>query len=181
MCLEFFLWRSILFFVRLCDGKVVGEQPASRLLQKVFRPRGSARNANIERPSFSAVNRLKDFLDRSGETEAARQIVRGAQGQNRQRDAAVQKLPRDFVHRAVSSGGNDEIHRFFEGLFPATFFYGLIECLMAGSRQACQQLFLAVFTVSGFRIVDQQDSHDWSVTAVTVTTYSANNRPTRVS
>ncbi len=106
------------------------------------------------------MNRLKDFLDRSGEAEAARQIVHGAQGQNRQRDAAVQKLPRSFVHRPISSGGNDKIHRFFERSFPAPLFYRLIERLMTGPRQACQQLLFAVFTVSGVRIVDQQDSHD---------------------
>jgi hypothetical protein len=37
---------------------------------------------------------------------------------------------------------------------------------MPGPDQARHQLFLAVFAVSGFRIVDQQDSHDWFPTVV---------------
>src|SRR5262249_35787619 len=54
---ELFLGRPPFFFVRLCRGKVVGKQPATRRFQKVSRPRRSARDANVERPAFSAVNR----------------------------------------------------------------------------------------------------------------------------
>src|SRR5206468_8353894 len=136
------------------------KQPAARGFQKATCLRSIARYADVERPAFSAVKRLKIFFNRFGETEAARQIVRRAKRQNRQRKPAVDDLPRSFVHRAVPSGCNYEIHWLFERLFPAAALYRLIECLMPAPSQARHQLFLAVFTVSRFRVMNQQDSHD---------------------
>ena len=106
------------------------------------------------------MKRLQNFVKGSGETETARQIVRRTERQDCQRNPAVRDLPRSFVHRAVSSGCDDEVHWLFEGLFPAALFYRLIECLMPAPGQARHQLFLAVFTVSRFRVMNQQDSHD---------------------
>jgi hypothetical protein len=114
------------------------------------------------------VKRLKNFINRSGETEAARQIVRRAERQNRQRNTAIHDLPRSFVHRAVASGRDYEIHWPFEGFFPASLFYRMIERLMPGPDQTRYQLFLAVLTISRFRIVDQHDSHDWFPTAIRI-------------
>jgi hypothetical protein len=86
--------------------------------------------------AFSAVERLKNIVNGSAETEAARQIVRRAEWQNCQRNPGVQELPRSFVHGAVASGCDDEIHRLFERLFPATHLCRLIECLMPAPGQA---------------------------------------------
>ena len=107
------------------------------------------------------MKRLKNFVNRFGETEAARQIVRRAKGQNRQRKPAVDDLPRSLVHRAVPSGRDDEVHWFFERFFPAALLYRLVGCLMPAPGQARHQLFLAVFTVSRFRVMNQKDSHDF--------------------
>jgi len=79
-------------------------------------------DADVERLAASAVQRLKNFVNRSGEPETARQVVCSAQRQNLQRNPAVHDFPRSFVHRAVSSGRDDEVHWFFEPLFPAALF-----------------------------------------------------------
>jgi hypothetical protein len=64
------------------------------------------------------------------------------------------------VHRAVSSGRNHEIHWLFERFFPAALIYRLVERLESLLPQTGHQLFLAVFTVSRFGVMNQQDSHD---------------------
>src|SRR5438128_340356 len=116
MGVQFFLRRCIFFFVCLCSGKVVSKQTAARSFEKPTSLRSIARHADIERLAFSAVKRLKNFVNRSGKIEAARQIVRGAERQNCERDPAVEELPCRFVHCAVASGCYHEIHWFFERL-----------------------------------------------------------------
>jgi hypothetical protein len=58
------------------------------------------------------------------------------------------------------SGCQYEIHWLFERLFPAALLYRLMECLMTPPVQARHQLFPAVFTVSRFGVMNQQNSHD---------------------
>jgi hypothetical protein len=73
-------------------------------------------------------------------------------------------LPRSFVHRPVPSSCNYEIHWLFERLSPAALLYRLIECLVPAPGQTRHQLLLAVFTVSRFGVMNQQDSHDLLIT-----------------
>src|SRR4051812_5089841 len=122
MRIQFFLRRGIFFFVCLCSGKVVSEQTAARSFEKPTCLQSIARDADVERLAFSAVKRLKNLINRSGETEAARQIVRRAERQNCERNPGVEKLPCRFVYRSVASGCNNEIHWFFECLLPAAHF-----------------------------------------------------------
>src|ERR1051326_4533803 len=168
---EFFLRRSFLFLVRFCGGKIVSKQAAARSFQKAISPRINACHTDIKRLAFSGVKRLKNFINRSAETKAARQIIGRAERQNRERNPTIHYFPRSFVHSAISSGCNYEIYRLFERLSPAALFQGLIECLMPTPGQAGHQSFPAMFTVPGFRVMNQQHSHDLPVTS------SPPNRP----
>src|SRR5262245_62058542 len=103
MRLQLFLRRSFFFFVRSRGWKVISKQPAAHCFPKTVRLRPTAHQADVEQLAFSAMKRLKNFVDGFGEPEAARKIVRRAKRENRQRNSAVHYFPRRFVHRAIPS------------------------------------------------------------------------------
>ena len=69
---------------------------------------------------------------------------------------------------------------FLKGFLPASLLDRLVKRLETVPFKATQQLFLAVFTVSRFRIMDQKDAHDFLANRSICTTYSAKTTPIRV-
>ena len=103
---------------------------------------------------FSRSEAIEEFRQQIRRTKGTRQIIRLAKRQNRQWDSAVHYLPRSFVHRAISSGCDDNFHWLFQSFFPVRLLDRLVKRLKPVPFEAPNQLLLAMFTVSRFRIMD---------------------------
>src|SRR5205807_8026901 len=110
--------RRFRFFVLFFRSpNVIGQETGTCTFKKISRAPRSASNTDIKGVLFSVFQPRNEFFGRSDEAESTREIIGGAKRKNGQWNARINQTAGDLCDRAIASGNQYEIARFFECFF----------------------------------------------------------------